>query len=193
MNFFLPLSIVFNFFASFAVPVGCIMDVDVSPDDWDDDASFKCRSISFVFSDIAKPTLDTVDKFKKLHPEENFVCPKPNICEFWTNNPINASEVPALIKKLPNGKAAGLSGISLDISKTACDKTPEIADDLAFYFQQLVSLKVVPPPELTATRLIAFMKPGSDTKPSGISPIAVHTMAYSHHQFTRYIPLKRLP
>ncbi|KAL0220135.1 hypothetical protein P9112_005788 [Eukaryota sp. TZLM1-RC] len=128
---------------------------------------------SIFSSDIAKPTLETVDKLKKLHPEENFVCPKPNICEFWTNNPINASEVLALIKKLPNGKAAGPSGISFDILKTACNKTPEIADELAFYFQQLVSLKVVPPPELTAARLIALVKAGSDTKPSGIRPIAV--------------------
>ncbi|KAL0223174.1 hypothetical protein P9112_002564 [Eukaryota sp. TZLM1-RC] len=46
--------------------------------------------------------------------------------------------------------------------------TAEIADGLAFYFQQLVSLKVVPPPELTAARLIALVKPGSEFKPSEI-------------------------
>ncbi|KAL0227073.1 hypothetical protein P9112_014397 [Eukaryota sp. TZLM1-RC] len=130
-------------------------------------------AVQSLFSSIAKPTLETVEKIKKLHPEENFVCPKPIICKFRTNNPINSSEVLALIKKLPNGKAAGPLGISFDVLKTACNKTPEIADDLAFYFQQLVSLNVVPPSELTAARLIALVKPGSDSKPSGIRPIAV--------------------
>ncbi|KAL0216155.1 hypothetical protein P9112_008339 [Eukaryota sp. TZLM1-RC] len=37
--------------------------------------------VQSLFSpDIAKPTLETVEKLKKLHPEENFICLKPNIC-----------------------------------------------------------------------------------------------------------------
>ncbi|KAL0209004.1 hypothetical protein P9112_011591 [Eukaryota sp. TZLM1-RC] len=50
---------------------------------------------------------------------------------------------------------------------------PEIADDLAHYFQQLIVLKINPPFELLAARLIALVKPGNGSKPDGIRPIAV--------------------
>ncbi|KAL0226181.1 hypothetical protein P9112_013505 [Eukaryota sp. TZLM1-RC] len=50
---------------------------------------------------------------------------------------------------------------------------PEIADDLAHYFQQLIVLKINPPFELLAARLIALVKPGNGIKPDEIRPIAV--------------------
>ncbi|KAL0210130.1 hypothetical protein P9112_010214 [Eukaryota sp. TZLM1-RC] len=50
---------------------------------------------------------------------------------------------------------------------------PEIADDLAHYFQQLIVLKINPPFELLIARLIALVKPGNGIKPDGIRPIAV--------------------
>ncbi|KAL0205913.1 hypothetical protein P9112_001220 [Eukaryota sp. TZLM1-RC] len=71
------------------------------------------------------------------------------------------------------GKAAGPSGISFDLLKIACSSAPEIADDLAHYFQQLIVLKINPPFELLAARLIALVKPGNGIKPDGIRPIAV--------------------
>ncbi|KAL0241381.1 hypothetical protein GEMRC1_006616 [Eukaryota sp. GEM-RC1] len=37
----------------------------------------------------------------------------------------------------------------------------------------MVCLKVIPPIELTAARLIALVKPGNGIKPDGIRPIAV--------------------
>ncbi|KAL0206132.1 hypothetical protein P9112_001439 [Eukaryota sp. TZLM1-RC] len=77
------------------------------------------------------------------------------------------------IQKLPKGKAAGPSGISFDLLKIACSSAPEIADDLAHYFQQLIVLKINPPFELLAARLIALVKPGNGIKPDGIRPIAV--------------------
>ncbi|KAL0227137.1 hypothetical protein P9112_014461 [Eukaryota sp. TZLM1-RC] len=40
------------------------------------------------------------------------------------------------------------SGISFDLLKIACSSAPEIADDLAHYFQQLIVLKINPPFEL---------------------------------------------
>ncbi|KAL0249276.1 hypothetical protein GEMRC1_004509 [Eukaryota sp. GEM-RC1] len=45
--------------------------------------------------------------------------------------------------------------------------------DLANCFQQMVCLKVIPPMELTAARLIALVKPTNGIKPDGIRPIAV--------------------
>ncbi|KAL0224468.1 hypothetical protein P9112_003858 [Eukaryota sp. TZLM1-RC] len=74
---------------------------------------------------------------------------------------------------LPKGKEAGPSGISFDLLKIACSSAPEISDDLAHYFQQLIVLKINPPFELLATRLIALVKPGNGIKPDGIRPIAV--------------------
>ncbi|KAL0226349.1 hypothetical protein P9112_013673 [Eukaryota sp. TZLM1-RC] len=67
----------------------------------------------------------------------------------------------------------GPSGISFDLLKIACSSAPEIADDLAHYFQQLIVLKINPPFELLAARLIALVKPGNGIKPDGIRPIAV--------------------
>ncbi|KAL0207172.1 hypothetical protein P9112_012883 [Eukaryota sp. TZLM1-RC] len=77
---------------------------------------------------------------------------------FGLKNPITAIEVLKAIQKLPKGKAAGPSGISFDLLKIACSSAPEIADDLAHYFQQLIVLKINPPFELLAARLIAFSK-----------------------------------
>ncbi|KAL0214032.1 hypothetical protein P9112_006216 [Eukaryota sp. TZLM1-RC] len=74
---------------------------------------------------------------------------------------------------LLRGKAAGPSGISFDLLKIACSSAPEIADDLAHYFQQLIVLKNNPPFELLAARLIALVKPGNGINPDGIRPIAV--------------------
>ncbi|KAL0211149.1 hypothetical protein P9112_009447 [Eukaryota sp. TZLM1-RC] len=72
-----------------------------------------------------------------------------------------------------NFNRLGPSGISFDLLKIACSSAPEIADDLAHYFQQLIVLKINPPFELLAARLIALVKPGNGIKPDGIRPIAV--------------------
>ncbi|KAL0218954.1 hypothetical protein P9112_004607 [Eukaryota sp. TZLM1-RC] len=92
---------------------------------------------------------------------------------FWIDAPINSSEVQTAINHLPKGKAAGPSGISFDILKSACRKAPEICDDLAEYFQNLVCLNSIPPTELLAARLIALIKPGNGKKPDGIRPHAI--------------------
>ncbi|KAL0205928.1 hypothetical protein P9112_001235 [Eukaryota sp. TZLM1-RC] len=76
-------------------------------------------------------------------------------------------------KAVDTGKAAGPSGISFDLLKIACSSAPEIPDDLAHYFPQLNVLKINPPFELLAARLIALVKPGNGIKPDGIRPIAV--------------------
>ncbi|KAL0214992.1 hypothetical protein P9112_007176 [Eukaryota sp. TZLM1-RC] len=128
---------------------------------------------SLFSSSLADANSDTLEKLQKLHPQENFKCSKPEVCPFWIENPITAIEVLKAIQKLPKGKAAGPSGIPFDLLKIACSSAPEIADDLAHYFQQLIVLKINPPFELLAARLIALVKPGNGIKPDGIRPIAV--------------------
>ncbi|KAL0210797.1 hypothetical protein P9112_009095 [Eukaryota sp. TZLM1-RC] len=128
---------------------------------------------SLFSSSLADANSDTLEKLQKLHPQENFKCSKPEVCPFWIENPITAIEVLKAIQKLPKGKAAGPSGISFDLLKIACSSAPEIADDLAHYCQQLIVLKINPPFELLAARLIALVKPGNGIKPDGIRPIAV--------------------
>ncbi|KAL0219851.1 hypothetical protein P9112_005504 [Eukaryota sp. TZLM1-RC] len=111
---------------------------------------------SLFSSSLADANSDTLEKLQKLHPQENFKCSKPEVCPFWIENPITAIEVLKAIQKLPKGKAAGPSGISFDLLKIACSSAPEIADDLAHYFQQLIVLKINPPFELLAAPSIVF-------------------------------------
>ncbi|KAL0219411.1 hypothetical protein P9112_005064 [Eukaryota sp. TZLM1-RC] len=128
---------------------------------------------SLFSSSLADANSDTLEKLQKLHPQENFKCSKFDECPFCIENPITAIEVLKAIQKLPKGKTAGPSGISFDLLKIACSSASEIADDLAHYFQQLIVLKINPPFELLAARLIALVKPGNGIKPDGIRPIAV--------------------
>ncbi|KAL0236112.1 hypothetical protein GEMRC1_002694 [Eukaryota sp. GEM-RC1] len=128
---------------------------------------------SIFSSAMAIPNSETVQKLVNLYPKEEFLCVKFQICQFWIDNPIFPTEVANAIARLPKGKAAGPSGISFDLLKAACKAAPEISKDLANYFQQMVCLKVIPPIELTAARLIALVKPGNGIKPDGIRPIAV--------------------
>ncbi|KAL0215004.1 hypothetical protein P9112_007188 [Eukaryota sp. TZLM1-RC] len=122
---------------------------------------------------LADTNLETVEKLKSLHPTEHFCPSKPSICQYWLENPFQAHEVLNAVAKLPKGKAAGPSGISFDLLKTACKNAPEIVEDLASYFQNLMCLNYVPPPELTAARLVALVKPGKGDKPDGVRPIAI--------------------
>ncbi|KAL0215787.1 hypothetical protein P9112_007971 [Eukaryota sp. TZLM1-RC] len=83
---------------------------------------------------------------------------------------------------MTKGKAAGPSEISFDLLKIACSSAPAIADDLAHYFQQLIVLKINPPFEILAARLIALVKSGNGIKPDGIRPIAVgESLSYENN------------
>ncbi|KAL0245898.1 hypothetical protein GEMRC1_007115 [Eukaryota sp. GEM-RC1] len=147
-----------------------------------------CRKTSLKNAYSATSPLDISeqakqDKYKKpliilkhVKHVEYELCPfvvELQICQFWIDNPIFPTEVANAIARLPKSKAAGPSGILLDLLKAACKSAPEASEDLANYFQQLVCLKDIPPIELTATRLIAVVKPGNGIQPDGILPIAV--------------------
>ncbi|KAL0219315.1 hypothetical protein P9112_004968 [Eukaryota sp. TZLM1-RC] len=113
------------------------------------------------------PTLPTIQAMLEIHFKKIFI-QKLIIVPEKTQK--NHHYVPCVLLR---GKAAGPSGISFDLLKIACSSAPEIADDLAHYFQQLIVLKINPPFELLAARLIALVKPGNGIKPDGIRPIAV--------------------
>ncbi|KAL0244719.1 hypothetical protein GEMRC1_008801 [Eukaryota sp. GEM-RC1] len=104
---------------------------------------------------MAIPKSETVQKLVKVPPKAEFLYVKPQICQFWIDNPIFPTEVANAIARLLKGKAAEPSGISFDLLKTAYKAAPEISKDLANYSQQMVCLTVIPPIELAAARLIA--------------------------------------
>ncbi|KAL0209068.1 hypothetical protein P9112_011655 [Eukaryota sp. TZLM1-RC] len=104
---------------------------------------------------------------------KNISSAEPDVCPFWIENPISASEFLKAIQKLSKEKAAGPSGISFDLLKIACSSAPEIAEDLAHYFHQMVVLKINLPFDLLAARLIASIKPVDGIELDGIRPIAV--------------------
>ncbi|KAL0210187.1 hypothetical protein P9112_010271 [Eukaryota sp. TZLM1-RC] len=78
-----------------------------------------------------------------------------------------------IFKSIPKMISKALMSVSAHYEEIAVVSAPEIADDLAHYFQQLIVLKINPPFELLAARLIALVKPGNGIKPDGIRPIAV--------------------
>ncbi|KAL0207947.1 hypothetical protein P9112_010534 [Eukaryota sp. TZLM1-RC] len=129
--------------------------------------------MSMEMRKLADNNHETVEKLKALHSTENFCLIKPPICKYWLENPFQAHEVFIDVAKLPKRKAAGPSGFSFDLLKTAYKNTPEISEDLAIYFQNLMCLNYVPPPELTAARLVALMKLGKSNKSDGVRPIAI--------------------
>ncbi|KAL0233171.1 hypothetical protein GEMRC1_011916 [Eukaryota sp. GEM-RC1] len=84
------------------------------------------------------------------------------------SNPVQPEEVIMVIKSLPSGRAAGPSGLSYDHLKVAANFIPEIAADLALFYNDIILKRRKLPSALTASRLVALEKPGG-----GVRPIAV--------------------
>ncbi|KAL0213943.1 hypothetical protein P9112_006127 [Eukaryota sp. TZLM1-RC] len=119
-------------------------------------------------SDLAECNETTLFQLNHLHPEENFHCTKPDSVDYWLQNPVNASEVLKLIQQMPTGKAPGPSLLNFDMIKSAVGQCPEIADDLVLFFNNLLSLKIKVPFEMTSARLIALKKSQSKIRPIAI-------------------------
>ncbi|KAL0207440.1 hypothetical protein P9112_012068 [Eukaryota sp. TZLM1-RC] len=79
----------------------------------------------------------------------------------------------AAINHLFKGKAACPSGISFDVLRFLCRKAPEVCEDFAEFFHNLVCLNTTLPSELLVARLIVLVKLGNGKKPDGIRPIAI--------------------
>ncbi|KAL0207312.1 hypothetical protein P9112_011940 [Eukaryota sp. TZLM1-RC] len=66
------------------------------------------------------------------------------------------------------GKAPGPSLLNFDMIKSAVGQCPEIADDLVLFFNNLLTLKIKVPFEMTNARLIALKKSQSKIRPIAI-------------------------
>ncbi|KAL0208494.1 hypothetical protein P9112_011081 [Eukaryota sp. TZLM1-RC] len=69
---------------------------------------------------------------------------------------------------MPTGKASGPSLLNFDMIKSAVGQCPEIADDLVLFFNNLLTLKIKVPFEMTSARLIALKKSQSKIRPIAI-------------------------
>ncbi|KAL0210256.1 hypothetical protein P9112_010340 [Eukaryota sp. TZLM1-RC] len=69
---------------------------------------------------------------------------------------------------MPTGKAPGPSLLNFDMIKSAVGQCPEIADDLVLFFNNLLTLKIKVPFEMTSARLIALKKSQSKIRPIAI-------------------------
>ncbi|KAL0210921.1 hypothetical protein P9112_009219 [Eukaryota sp. TZLM1-RC] len=69
---------------------------------------------------------------------------------------------------MPTGKAPGPSLLNFDMIKSTVGQCPEIADDLVLYFNNLLTLKIKVPFEMTSARLIALKKSQSKIRPIAI-------------------------
>ncbi|KAL0221644.1 hypothetical protein RCL1_001498 [Eukaryota sp. TZLM3-RCL] len=119
-------------------------------------------------SDLAPNNDDSVKQLNALHPKESFNPSKPNNLSYWSVNPINEEEVTKAILRLPSGKAPGPSGISFDLLKSVVRQNSLIIADLVVFFNNLISLKIKPPQEFTASRLIALTKPNGKLRPIAV-------------------------
>ncbi|KAL0206153.1 hypothetical protein P9112_001460 [Eukaryota sp. TZLM1-RC] len=119
-------------------------------------------------SELAECNENTIAQLKSLHPVENFKCPKPNNVSYWEQNPVTNDELIKLINHLPSGKAPGPSMITFDMLKSTINQCPECIDDLVFFFNKILTLKIKLPSEMTSSRLIALKKNESKIRPIAI-------------------------
>ncbi|KAL0232960.1 hypothetical protein GEMRC1_011707 [Eukaryota sp. GEM-RC1] len=123
---------------------------------------------SLFSSKLAPFNDDTVSQLQSLHPKENFHTKVPLSPTYWRKNPILSDELLNLILKLPCGKAPGPSGITFDILKAVCRQNSLIVDDLCDFFNDVLLLKVVALKELSASRLVALVKPNKKIRPIAV-------------------------
>ncbi|KAL0244468.1 hypothetical protein GEMRC1_008552 [Eukaryota sp. GEM-RC1] len=119
-------------------------------------------------SDLAPVSEDTVSQLQALHPLENFCPVKPMPSLYWKENPIRVDELMSCILKLPSGKAPGPSGITFDMLKSVSRQNSLIVEDLCLFFNNVLLSKVVPPKELSASRLVALIKPNKKIRPIAV-------------------------
>ncbi|KAL0235778.1 hypothetical protein GEMRC1_002360 [Eukaryota sp. GEM-RC1] len=117
---------------------------------------------------IAENSIDTVHKLELLHPLEEPLNYSSNTSNYWIDSPISSEEVLLAIHKSRSGKAAGPSGLSFDHLKLCVNHCPEIADDLAVFFNLVMLNPAKCPDDLKTSRLVALDKPGG-----GVRPIAI--------------------
>ncbi|KAL0214944.1 hypothetical protein P9112_007128 [Eukaryota sp. TZLM1-RC] len=128
-------------------------------------------------SDLAPVTDETVNQLVDLHPAEFLNLDKPSASQFWKQNPLSEKEVETAIFRLPSGKAPGPSGITFDMLKSVCRQNAFIIKDLCSFFQDVLTMKIVPPKELSASRLVALTKPNGKVRPIAIGEAIYRLMS----------------
>ncbi|KAL0216326.1 hypothetical protein P9112_008510 [Eukaryota sp. TZLM1-RC] len=128
-------------------------------------------------SDLAPVTDETVNQLVDLHPAEFLNLDKPSASQFWKQNPLSEKEVETAIFRLPSGKAPGPSGITFDMLKSVCRQNSFIIKDLCSFFQDVLTMKIVPPKELSASRLVALTKPNGKVRPIAIGEAIYRLMS----------------
>ncbi|KAL0205855.1 hypothetical protein P9112_001162 [Eukaryota sp. TZLM1-RC] len=97
--------------------------------------------------------------------------------KIWKQNPLSEKEVETAIFRLPSGKAPGPSGITFDMLKSMCRQNAFIIKDLCSFFQDVLTMKIVPPKELSASRLVALTKPNGKVRPIAIGEAIYRLMS----------------
>ncbi|KAL0214960.1 hypothetical protein P9112_007144 [Eukaryota sp. TZLM1-RC] len=118
-----------------------------------------CPFAISLYGRLGKTALNFIDDF------ENLVKKRMNKRfdrRLWLNRIVFT-----IFKSIPKMISKALMSVSAHYENTAAVRFD------AHYFQQLIVLKINPPFELLAARLIALVKPGNGIKPDGIRPIAV--------------------
>ncbi|KAL0215547.1 hypothetical protein P9112_007731 [Eukaryota sp. TZLM1-RC] len=129
---------------------------------------YGCAKQCLFSSELAECNENTIAQLKSLHPVENFKCPKSNNVSYWEQNPLTNDELIKLINHLSFGKAPGPSMITFDMLKSTVNQCPECIDDLVFFFNKILTLKIKLPSEMTSSRLIALKKNESKIRPIAI-------------------------
>ncbi|KAL0216344.1 hypothetical protein P9112_008528 [Eukaryota sp. TZLM1-RC] len=128
-------------------------------------------------SDLAPVTDETVNQLVDLHPAEFLNLDKPSASQFWKQNPLSEKEVETAIFRLPSGKAPGPSGITFDMLKSVCRQNSFIIKDLCSFLQDVLTMKIVPPKELSSSRLVALTKPNGKVRPIAIGEAIYRLMS----------------
>ncbi|KAL0210527.1 hypothetical protein RCL1_004963 [Eukaryota sp. TZLM3-RCL] len=111
----------------------------------------------------------TLEKLRLLHPYEDAFEVNHEL-EYWKNNPLTPSEVAQVIKKRPRGKAAGLSGLSIDHVKAAIIALDDCLELLTLFFNKTLTGQLKYNEELKRSRLTALVKNAKmDVRPIAVS------------------------
>ncbi|KAL0220625.1 hypothetical protein RCL1_000479 [Eukaryota sp. TZLM3-RCL] len=111
---------------------------------------------------------DSLNQLKALHPVESFYLTTSDSLTYWSNNSVTNTELLKMILHLPSGKAPGPSGISFDVLKSVVRQCNFIVDALVSFYNNMLSGRIIPPCQLTASRLIALKKPNSKIRPIAV-------------------------
>ncbi|KAL0211897.1 hypothetical protein RCL1_005523 [Eukaryota sp. TZLM3-RCL] len=130
--------------------------------------------------EIAPINEDTFLQLQNLHPDEDFSFNSAKIevsHNYWLENPLKPKEVFTALKSRKSSSAPGLSGLSYDHLKIACEYSITLVEDCCKYFNKLLSGLVSLPEGLVNSKLVALRKPNGSVRPFAISESITRLLA----------------